>query len=145
MEKLNLKSFSNTDINIAWRNRSIWSKNLDVNYSLTSVPQFILNNFEMFKKVKSVDTLFTESYKYTRKYVEWGVTNLKNEGIHVNTSEEEKLDLANFYKGYIGEFFYLGVFLKYNCTKFVKSANGGLSPESFDVVLPSGVLNKPDK
>lgn len=145
MEKLNLKSFSNSDINFAWRNRSIWSKNLDVNYNLTSVSQFVLNNLEMFKKVKSVNTLFTESDKYTKKYVEWSVTNLKNEGIHVNTSEEEKLDLANFYKGYIGEFFYLNVFLNYNCTKFVKSANGGLSPESFDVVLPSGVLNKPDK
>lgn len=127
MELKNLKEthIKSNDVNV-WKHRSIWSDVKKNSIPALSVLSYLKSNgIERLLSISSVDGLFKTVDKEASLYAKWCIEKGQS-GIWKSIGNDDFESLKNHFKGFIGEYFFIEVFLgKFHGSLFIKNRNYG--------------------
>lgn len=97
-----------------WENHSKWKDSKLLSVPATSIITFFkeLPVVDSFKEVNNCKALFNVTNKISKQYANWAIENSKKLGDKLNFTEDDIESLKNFFKGFIGEYFFMEIVLK---------------------------------
>lgn len=116
-----LKEVYNKSVEIKqWKFRARWNF-----IPSSSIIKYLNENgYDFIKGLSNVSSLFNSVDKESKKYAEWCIKSCISSGDHIVFTPEEKNALPNFFKGFIGEYFFIESFLnKFHGSLIIKNRN----------------------